>query len=253
MANLKDKVALITGGRRGIGRGIALTLAKYGAKVIVTDISCEDCEKVVEEIKTAGGEGLAIKLDVTSRQDAEAAIKKGVEKFGKLDILINNAGIAEFSPFLDITDEQLSKTLDINLKGQFICAQTAARQMKTQGGGAIVNIASVAMGGQGIGFPNVSHYCASKGGVAALTEATAAELAKYNIRVNAIAPGLIETPMIASVKADAAGFQASLSRIPMGRVGEPKEIGELAAFLASEDASYITGSVVIIDGGWMAN
>lgn len=253
MMNLKNKVALITGGRRGIGKSIALALVKYGAKVIITDISCEDCEKVVEEIKVGGGDGLALKLDVTNRQEIETAIKTTVEKFGHLDILINNAGIAEFSPFLDITDEQLSKTLDINLKGQFICSQIAGKQMKEQGGGSIVNIASVAMGGQGIGFSNVSHYCASKGGVVALTEAVAVELAKYNIRVNAIAPGLIETPMIAPVKADETSFQSSLSRIPMGRVGKPEEIGELAAFLASDSASYITGSVVIADGGWMAN
>ena len=252
MANLKNKTALITGARRGMGRAHALALAKYGAKVVVTDISQEECQQVVEEIKKQGGQALALKLDVTKKQEVEEVIKKAVKEFGGLDILVNNAGIAEFKPFLAITEQEWDKILDINLKGQFLCAQAAARQMKEQGGGTIVNIASVAMGQQGIGFPNIAHYCASKGGIAALTEALAVELAQFNIRVNCVAPGLIETPMIEAVKSDPKTFEAMLTQIPLRRAGKPEEVSELVAFLASDNSSYMTGSVVVIDGGWLA-
>ena len=252
MPNLKNKVVLITGARRGMGRAHALALAKYGAKVVVTDISQEECQQVVEEIKKQGGQALALKLDVTKKQEVEEVIKKAVKEFGGLDILVNNAGIAEFKPFLAITEQEWDKTLDINLKGQFLCAQAAARQMKEQGGGTIVNIASVAMGQQGIGSPNIAHYCASKGGIAALTEALAVELAQFNIRVNCVAPGLIETPMIEAVKSDLKTFEAMLAQIPLRRAGRPEEVSELVAFLASDNSSYMTGSVVVIDGGWLS-
>jgi len=252
MANLKNKTALITGACRGMGRAHALALAKYGAKVVVTDISQEECQQVVEEIKKQGGQALALKLDVTKKQEVEEVIKKAVKEFGGLDILVNNAGIAEFKPFLAITEQEWDKTLDINLKGQFLCAQAAAIQMKKQGSGVMVNIASVAMGQQGIGFSNIAHYCASKGGIAAMTEALAVELAQFNIRINCIAPGLIETPMIETVKSDPKTFQAMLAQVPLRRAGKPEEVSELVAFLASDDSSYMTGSVVVIDGGWLA-
>jgi len=252
MANLKNKTALITGARRGMGRAHALVMAKYGAKVVVTDIDQKECQKVVEEIKKQGGQALALKLDVTKKQEVEEVIKKAVKEFGGLDILVNNAGIAEFKPFLAITEQEWDKTLDINLKGQFLCAQAAAIQMKKQGSGVMVNIASVAMGQQGIGFSNIAHYCASKGGIAAMTEALAVELAQFNIRINCIAPGLIETPMIETVKSDPKTFQAMLAQVPLRRAGKPEEVAELVAFLASDDSSYMTGSVVVIDGGWLA-
>ena len=252
MANLKNKTALITGACRGMGRAHALALAKYGAKVVVTDISQEECQQVVEEIKKQGGQALALKLDVTKKQEVEEVIKKAVKEFGGLDILVNNAGIAEFKPFLAITEQEWDKTLDINLKGQFLCAQAAAIQMKKQGSGVMVNIASVAMGQQGIGFSNIAHYCAPKGGIAAMTEALAVELAQFNIRINCIAPGLIETPMIETVKSDPKTFQAMLAQVPLRRAGKPEEVSELVAFLASDDSSYMTGSVVVIDGGWLA-
>lgn len=252
MLNLTNKIALITGARRGMGRTHALALAKYGVKVVVTDINQEECQKVVEEIKQQGGEALALKLDVTQKEEIEKVVAETVQEFGRLDILVNNAGIAEFKPFLEMAEEEWDKTLNINLKGQFLCAQAAAKQMKKQDGGVIVNIASVAMGQQGIGFPNIAHYCASKGGVAALTEALAVELAQFNIRVNCIAPGIIETPMIETVKSDPKAFEAMLTRVPLHRVGQAKEVSELVAFLASDDSSYITGSVIVIDGGWLA-
>ena len=252
MPNLKNKTVLITGARRGMGRAHALILAKYGAKVIVTDIDLDECQQVVEEIKKQGGQALALRLDVTQKDEVAQVFQEAVQKFGRIDVLVNNAGIAEFQSFLAMSEEEWDRTLDINLKGQFLCAQAAAIQMKKQGSGAIVNIASVAMGQQGIGFPNIAHYCASKGGIAALTEALAVELAPLNIRVNCIAPGLIDTPMINTVKSDPKTMEGMLGRIPLHRTGRPEEVSELVAFLASDDSSYITGSVVVIDGGWLA-
>jgi len=252
MPNLNNKVALITGARRGMGRAHALILAKYGAKVIVTDIDLDECQKVVEEIKKQGGDALALKLDVTKKDEVVQVFQAAVKTFGRIDVLVNNAGIAEFQSFLEMTEEEWDKTLDINLKGQFLCAQAAAQEMKKQGNGVIVNIASVAMGQQGIGFSNIAHYCASKGGIAAMTEALAVELASLNIRVNCVAPGLIDTPMIGTIKSDPKTFEAMLVQVPLHRAGKSEEVSELVAFLASDDSSYITGSVVVIDGGWLA-
>lgn len=252
MPNLKNKVALITGARRGMGRTHALTLAKYGAKVVVTDINLEECQKVADEIKKQGGHALALKLDVTKKDEVTKVFQETVKKLSRLDILVNNAGIAEFKSFLEMTEDDWNKTLDINLKGQFLCAQAAGRQMKKQGGGVIVNIASIAMGQQGIGFSNIAHYCASKGGIAAMTEALAVELAPLKIRVNCIAPGLIDTPMVSTIKSDPKTLAGILNRLPLHRAGKPEEVSELVAFLASDDSSYMTGSVVVIDGGWLA-
>ncbi|MBU0476603.1 3-oxoacyl-ACP reductase FabG [Patescibacteria group bacterium] len=249
---LNGKVAIITGARRGMGRAHALVLAEAGAKVAVSDISEEDCQKVVEEIKEKGGEAIAIKCNVTEKGEVEEMVKKTVEKFGKIDILVNNAGIYQFKPFLELTEEEWDKTLDINLKGYFFCAQAVAKEMAKQKSGVIVNIASVAMGQQGVGFPNIVHYCASKGGIAAMTEAMALELAVYNIRVNAVSPGMIETPMIDVVKSDPAAMKAMMARIPLGRVGKPEEVSNLVLFLASDKSSYMTGSIVVVDGGWLA-
>lgn len=235
-----------------MGRTHALALAKAGAKVVVSDISLEDCQKVCDEIKKLGGEAMAVKCDVSKKEEAEELAKKTIEKWGKIDILVNNAGIAQFVPFLEMKEEDWDRTLDINLKGYFLCAQAVAREMVKQKAGVIINIASIAMGQQGIGFPNIVHYCASKGGIVGMTEALAVELAPYNIRVNAIAPGLIETPMIDQVKQDAKTMEAILARVPMRRVGEPEEVSNLVLFLASDNSSYITGSTVVIDGGWLA-
>lgn len=250
--NLENKVVIVTGARRGMGRTHAIKLAQAGAKVVVSDISLEDCQKVVEEIEKEGGSALAVKCDVSNKKDVDEMVKKTVEKFGKVDILVNNAGIAQFVPFLEMTEEDWDRTLDINLKGYFLCAQACAKEMAKQKSGVIINIASVAMGQQGVGFPNIVHYCASKGGIAAMTEALAVELAPYNIRVNAISPGMIETPMIDPVKSDPKMMEGMLDKIPMHRVGKPEEVSNLVLFLASDQSSYMTGSTVIIDGGWLA-
>ncbi|NCO80478.1 SDR family NAD(P)-dependent oxidoreductase, partial [bacterium] len=189
MLELKDKVAIITGARRGMGKSHALKLAKVGAKVVVSDISQEECQLVVDEIKKEKGEAIAVKCDATKKEEVDNMIKAAVDKWGKVDILVNNAGICQFKPFLELTEEEWDRTLNINLKGYFLCAQAAAKEMAKQKSGVIINIASVAMGQQGIGFPNIVHYCASKGGIVGMTEALAVELAPYNIRVNAISPG----------------------------------------------------------------
>ena len=252
MFDLKNKVAIITGARRGMGRTHALTLAKAGARVVVSDISQEDCEKVVEEIKKEGGEAMAIKCDVSKKSEVEAMIKETVEKWGRIDILVNNAGIAEFKPFLDLTEEDWDRTININLKGYFLCGQAAAKEMAKKKSGVIVNIASIAMGQVGVGYPTLAHYSATKGGIVAMTQAMAVEWAPLNIRVNAIAPGAIETPMIDPLIADPKIKEATVSQVPLKRIGQPQEVSNAVLFLASDESSYMTGSTVVVDGGWLA-
>ncbi len=250
--DLKGKVAIITGARRGMGKADALAFAKNDAKVVLADISREECEQVLDEIRKSGGDGLAVKCDVTNEKEIEEMVKKTVEKFGKVDILVNNAGICQFKPFLELTEEDWDRTLDINLKGYFLCAQAAAREMIKQKSGAIINIASVVMGQIGMGMAGLAHYSASKGGIAALTKTLALEFAPYNIRVNAIAPGAIDTPMAASTKADPKVLEATLAMIPLHRMGKAEEIANTVLFLTSDASSYVTGSIVVVDGGWLA-
>lgn len=252
MFKLKDKVAIITGARRGMGRTHAIILAEAGAKVLVADISLEDCEKVAEEIKKNKGEAIAVKCDVSKKEEVDDMIKAAIDKWGRVDILVNNAGVCQFKPFLELTEEEWDRTIDINLKGYFLCSQAAGREMAKQKSGAIVNIASIAMGQVGVGFATLAHYSASKGGIIGMTETMAIELGPYNIRVNAIAPGAIETPMIDSVKQDPKAMEGILARVPLHRVGKPEEVSNLVLFLASDASSYMTGSTVVIDGGWLA-
>ncbi|HUW71855.1 MAG TPA: SDR family NAD(P)-dependent oxidoreductase [Candidatus Humimicrobiaceae bacterium] len=252
MEDLKEKVAIVTGARRGMGKSHALKLAKAGAKVTVSDISQEECQQVVDEIQKAGGDGLAIKCDVSNKKEVDEMIKKTVEKFGRVDILVNNAGICQFKPFLEMTEEEWDKTLNINLRGYFFCAQAVAKEMVKHKSGAIVNIASVVMGQIGKGMAGLAHYSASKGGIAALTKTLALELAPYNIRVNAIAPGAIDTPMAASTKTDPKVLEQTLAVIPLHRMGKAEEVSNTVLFLSSDASSYITGSIIVVDGGWIA-
>lgn len=252
MEDLKGKVTIVTGARRGMGKSHALKFAKAGAKVTVSDISQEECQQVVDEIEKAGGEALAIKCDVSNKKEVDEMIKKTVEKFGKVDILVNNAGICEFKPFLEMTEEEWDRTLNINLKGYFLCAQAAAKEMVKQKSGAIVNIASVVMGQIGKGMAALAHYSASKGGIAALTKTLALELAPHNIRVNVIAPGAIDTPMAASAKTDPKMLEQTLAVIPLHRMGKAEEVTNTVLFLSSDASSYITGSIIVVDGGWLA-
>jgi len=252
MADLKNKVVIITGGRRGMGKADALLMARAGAKIVVSDISQEECQKVADEIKKEGGEAIAIKCDVSNKAEVDNMVKAAVDKWGKVDILVNNAGICQFKPFLEMTEADWDRTIDINLKGYFLCAQAAAKEMAKQKSGVIVNVASIAMGQQGVGMPAIVHYCASKGGIVAMTEALAVELAPYNIRVNAIAPGAIDTPMIQEAGLDQKALEGLLTRVPMKRTGRPEEIASTVLFLASDASSYITGATIVVDGGWLS-
>jgi len=250
--NLKEKVAIITGAKGGMGKADALLLSKAGAKIVVVDISQEECQIVVDEIKKQGGEAIAVKCDVSKEAEVEAMVKKTVDEFGKVDILVNNAGICQFKPFLEMTEEDWDKTLDINLKGYFLCAKACAKEMVKQKSGVIVNITSIVMGQIGKGMAGLAHYSASKGGIAALTKTLAVELASYNIRVNAIAPGAIDTPMASSTKTDPKAMEGTLAVVPMHRMGKAEEIANTVLFLASDASSYITGTIVVVDGGWLA-
>ena len=240
--SLKNKTAIVTGARQGIGCGIVKALAKEGCNVVISDIVEEDCEKVVEEIKKIGVEALAVKCDVSKKEDVDNLIKKTIEKFGKLDILVNNAGIYPFVSFMEMKESDWDKVLDINLKSVFLCSQAAVKEMKN--GGKIVNISSIA---SVVGFEGLVHYCASKGGVNAMIKALALELAPKKINVNAVAPGAIDTPGATSSPEQ---VKQTISCIPWKRMGVPEDIANAVVFLASEKADYITGQIIIVDGGW---
>ena len=252
MFDVKNKVAIITGARRGMGRAHAILLAKAGAKVVVSDIFPEECQQVADEIKKAGGEAIAVRCDVTKKAEVEEMVNVAVNKWGKVDVLVNNAGIVQFKPFVQLTEEEWDRTLDINLKGQFFCAQACAKEMIKQKSGSIINIASIDMGQIGKGMPYLVHYSASKGGVVAMTQSLAVELAAYNIRVNAVSPGAINTKIAEGQPTDPKAAQATMAQIPMHRFGEPEEVSNLVLFLASDASSYMTGSTTVVDGGWVA-
>jgi len=251
MFELTGKKALVTGGSRGIGRGICLALAKQGADVAVNYRSNQaEAEAVVSEIKAMGREAFAVQADVSSAESVAKMFAEIKNRWGKLDILVNNAGIVKFANFEEVSEEDWDQILAVNLKGQFLCAREALKLMGP--GGRIINIASIASGGVGIGFRQVAHYTASKGGVVALTENLALELGPKGINVNAIAPGVIETDMTKGLMADEKTKAGLLARIPKGRFGKPEDIGAAAVFLASDEADYITGAVLYVDGGWLA-
>jgi len=252
MFNITGKVALVTGASSGIGRASAIALTEQGAKVVVGARRIDKLNSLVEEIKAKGHEALAVQMDVTKKEDILNAVAKTVETFGRLDILLNNAGVAEFAAFLDMTEEQWDKTLDTNLKGYFLVAQAAAHEMAKNKWGRIINIASIASGGVGVGFPSVAHYCASKGGVVAFTEALADELAPLGILVNCIGPGIIATEMTEGMLKDPKQAELLLARAPLKRAGKPEEIASAIVYLASDEASYTTGTTLYVDGGWLA-
>jgi 3-oxoacyl-[acyl-carrier protein] reductase len=242
--SLENKIALITGGARGIGREIALCFAKEGADIAICDVNLDQAEEVAQEIKKLGRGYLSFKTDVTESQQVQAMIDKILDKFGKLDILINNAGITRDSLILRMTEEDWDKVIAVNLKGTFVCTKVASKVMLKQRSGKIINIASIIGIMGNIGQAN---YAASKAGIIGLTKSVAKELAPRGVCVNAIAPGFIKTEMTAKLPEEVQNKM--LSAIPLGRFGEPKDVADLALFLSSGSSSYITGQVIQIDGG----
>lgn len=251
MFSLAGKKALVTGGSRGIGRGVVLALAEQGADVVINFTSNKDkAEAVAQEVETKGRKALIIQADVSKRSEVVSMFEQIKQEWGGLDILVNNAGVLRGGEFSEFSEEMLDEVLSVNLKGQFFCAQEAVKMMKN--GGRIINIASISSGGTGVGFAQIEAYTASKGGVIGLTENLALDLGPKGINVNAIAPGVIDTDMSRGTSDDKEMGEAVLRRIPKGRVGKPEDIGAAAAFLASDEADYITGVTLYVDGGWLA-
>jgi NAD(P)-dependent dehydrogenase (short-subunit alcohol dehydrogenase family) len=238
----KNKVALVTGSSKGIGRGIALALAQEGCTLALADLDEEALNVVAREISALKVRVLAVKCDVSQKTAVDEMMAKVAAELGSLDILVNNAGIYPTVPFMNLTEADWDKVMDVNLKSVFMCSQAAAKAMPN--GGRIINISSIA---SLIGFAGLAHYCASKGGMNGLTRAMALELAEKKITVNAVAPGAIETPG-ANLTEEAK--KQTLPLIPLTRLGQPEDIAGAVTFLASDQASYITGQVLVVDGGW---
>lgn len=247
---LKNKIAIVTGSRRGIGKSIALELAKEGAKVVISDIDLKECQNVCDEIKKIGSDAIAVNCDVSKKRDADAMVKRVIQKFKKIDILVNNAGVVLMKPFVQMTEKDWDFVLDINLKGVFLCTNAVVKQMIKQKSGKIISVASIA--GE-VGFMNTSAYCASKAGIINLTRELAMELSPHNINVNAVAPGVIATKMTEDMLKDKKTKEVLLASTPLGRIGQPEEIGKAVVFLASDDSNFITGHTLVVDGGWLTH
>jgi len=249
---LEGKVAIVTGATTGIGNAIATALAQEGAAVGIdyhSDKTRSNAINMVEAIKANGGKALCVQADISNLEDARRLIEHTIAELGSLDIMVNNAGIEHQLPFVDTPLEVWQKVLAVNLTGVWIGAQEAARRMIAAGkGGRIINISSVH---EDLPMPCNAAYCATKGGVRMLMRTIAVELAPHKITVNNIAPGAVDTPIDAATEADPVKYAALLHEIPLGRMGQPAEIGGLAVFLASDAAAYVTGSTYVIDGGLM--
>jgi len=250
---LRDKVAIVTGAgsEKGIGRAIAIGFAKEGAKVVVAGRTPENIRRVAQSIRLAGGEALDIAMDTSNSADVVRTVEQTVETFGRIDILVNNAGIAQFCPILNVTEEMFDRHFAINVKGYFLCAQTVAKQMISQGtGGKIINIGSVSAYSSGEGKV---HYCATKAAVHSLTQGLALELTRHNIYVNEIAPGTIDTNILRQewLQKMVDSWDAT-EMVPDGRWGTGKDCVGAAIFLASDESTYMAGSVITVDGGLTA-
>jgi NAD(P)-dependent dehydrogenase (short-subunit alcohol dehydrogenase family) len=247
---LSGKVAIVTGAAQGIGQACAVRLAREGAKVVLCDIN----EAAGQAAAKAIGAGAAyVRCDVAKPEDVAAAVAAALKAHGRIDVLVNNAGVVDDAPFLDLPLEEFDRVLSINLRGAFLMAQAVARQIVKQGkpkdgtsAGAIVNMSSI---NERFGLPDHVAYSMSKGGISQLTKAMAVALAPQGIRVNAVGPGTIDTPLLANVVKDRAFRAKVLSRTPLGRYGRPEEIAAIVAWLASDEASYVTGTTIFADGG----
>jgi NAD(P)-dependent dehydrogenase (short-subunit alcohol dehydrogenase family) len=250
-AELKGKVAIVTGGTSGIGRDTGVLFAKAGAKVVVAGRREAEGKETVDLIRAAGGDGMFVKADVSKAADVQALIQKTVGKFGRLDVAFNNAGIeGNWIPIAEQSEEDWDRVIDINLKGTWLCLKYEIQQMLKQGGGgAIVNMSSVA----GLmGFAGSATYCASKHGVMGLTKAAALETARSGIRINAVCPAVIETPMAERAFAQPEMSKYVLGLHPIGRFGKPMEIAEAVLWMCSDRASFMTGHSIVLDGGFLA-
>ena len=244
---LENKVALISGGARGIGAAIARIFAQEGAKLVIGDILEEDGRRTAAEITQGGGECFFVRLDVTNEADWEQAAGEVITRFGRLDILVNNAGISARGNVEETSEADWTRTMDVNVKGAFLGSRQAIPLMRNGGGGSIINISS----GAGIApQPGTSGaYAASKGAVRIFSKSTAVQYAGENIRCNSVHPGPIETDMLRATRPDADNLEAMLGRVPLGRFGRPEEIAYGVLYLASDESSFVTGSELVIDGG----
>jgi len=251
MTHMEGKVALVTGAGSGIGRETALAFARAGAKVVVSDIVVEGGEETVRMVQGEGGDAIFVKCDVAQEADVKALIAKAVETYGRIDYAHNNAGIEGMAgPCAECTEENWDRTLGINLKGVWWCCKYEIPQMLKQGGGAIVNTASVA---GLVGFPGIPAYTASKHAVVGLTKAIALDYAKENIRCNAVCPGVIHTPMVDRFSGGTQeGLDAMAAMEPVGRLGEPSEIADAVVYLCSDQATFVTGIAMPVDGAFVA-
>lgn len=245
---LQNKIAIITGAGFGIGRGIALAFVKEGAKVVVADWSEENGKQTVEQIQKKGGEAIFIKTDVSKVKDVDEMAKICLDKFNHIDILVNNAGIYRSYNLHEMSEENWDEVIDINLKSVFLGSKRVIPEMLKQSKGKIINVASIA---GLVGFAQSGAYCASKGGMIALTREMALEYAPKKINVNCIAPGVIKTAMIKDMLADPATKQFLESSTPYPRLGEPEDIAQAAVYLASDESDFVNGEVLVVDGGWV--
>lgn len=241
---LIGKVALITGGARGIGQAIAMTFAKEGADIVVADVNLEIAQKTASEIEVLGRKAMALEMDVTSYEKVEEGINKILDKMGKVDILVNNAGITKDNLLLRMSPADWDAVINVNLKGTFNCIKAVTRPMIKQRSGKIISIASII----GLmGNPGQANYAASKAGIIALTKTVAKELASRNINANAVAPGFIQTEMTARLPEDIK--KKMMEAIPLAKLGTPQDVANVCLFLASGESNYITGQTITIDGG----
>ena len=248
--SLAGKVALVTGGGRGIGYGISMGLARAGADVCVASRKLERCEQAAAEVAELGRRSLALRVDVSDVEEVERMVEDTVQTLGRIDILVNNAGIADYGSTVEMTDEQWQSVLDVNLTGVFYCSRAVARHMLARGGGGkVINIASM---GSYRGWKGGTSYCASKAGVELFTRTLALELAQHDINVNAIAPGLTDTDIQGDSLRDPEARRRAAARIPMNRIMMPEDFAGVAVFLASEASAMITGVTIAQDGGWLA-
>lgn len=248
---LVGKVAIITGAGSGNGQAIALQYLKEGATVVIADINEQGAKETIS-LSPDGSKTLFVKVNVAKKSDVENMVRQTIDEFGRIDILVNNAGIVGFTPFLELEETEWDKVHDVNLKGPFLCSQAVAKEMIQQGiKGRIVNLTSVeahyVVSSSGNPQP---HYNSSKGGLSLLNKAIALDLAKYGITVNAIAPGVVETPFTKRALENPEATQWILERVPLNRVAQPEDIANAALFLVQDESSYITGTTIFVDGGW---